>query len=210
MLKIGWKSWTLIFLGGVTALMAYTLVSQWKHASLGRQISRNVTKFLIDHGSHVEGDVISGGMVSVPLKMHAAVNATVLQMLAGLEQQISAAQPARPPQEQGQAAELEGLGDPVYSPQRSRSAPMSSPQGKRQASSSSSVPATLHSATARRSSSRGAPASPQRCTPPQDDGGFTSSERKLEDYEFNPNEFGGKKTPQASVEDMLKDDDGFQ
>lgn len=213
MLKIGWKSWTLIFLGSLTALLSYTLISQWKHASLGRQVTRNVVKFLTEHGSSTQGDVISGGMVSAPLKTHAAVNATILQLLESLDYQLKKARPAESDASQPlPPPSSEDDDTPIYS---TRSSSRTAAPQKRGASApipSSSPSSPSSSSTPRQPSSpiRRASAVPQPKIPPTDDDGFTG-DRNPEDYQFNPNEFGGKgQQTRLSLEDMMKDDDGFQ
>ena len=81
----GWLLWVL---GGIAATATAGLVVQWKYASLGRQISRNVTGFLTDHGASVKDGVVSGGVVAAPLKINAAVVATVSEMLRAVGKQL--------------------------------------------------------------------------------------------------------------------------
>lgn len=79
--KWDWKTWALIALGGTAVIASAAFMMQSKHAALGRQIHRNVTKFLVDHGSKVHSGTISGGLVSTPMKVTIAVNSTVNSML---------------------------------------------------------------------------------------------------------------------------------
>jgi hypothetical protein len=79
--KWDWKTWAIIALGGAAIIAGGAFVMQSKHAVLGRQVHRNVTKFLVDHGSQVHSGVISGGLVSAPMKTNVAVNSTVVSML---------------------------------------------------------------------------------------------------------------------------------
>jgi len=98
MKKIDTKTWVIIGLGGVTVIASYALFSQWKHASLGRQIRRNVVRFLKDHGAVTQNGIMSGGVVQQPMKVDTAVNATVIQMLNGVADQMgSAGGVPRPP-----------------------------------------------------------------------------------------------------------------
>jgi len=88
-LKTGSGKWWLPWvLGGIATTATAALVIQWKHASLGRQVSRNVVGFLIDHGAKVEDGVISGGVVAAPLKVNSAVMATISEMLRAVGQQL--------------------------------------------------------------------------------------------------------------------------
>ena len=75
------KTWALVALGGAAVIAGAAFVMQAKHAALGRQVHRNVTKFLADHGSQVHNGIISGGLVSTPMKTNIAVNSTVVSML---------------------------------------------------------------------------------------------------------------------------------
>jgi len=75
------KTWALVAVGGIAVVASAAFVMQAKHAALGRQVGRNVTKFLINHGSQVHSGIISGGIVSNPMKTDAAINATVVSML---------------------------------------------------------------------------------------------------------------------------------
>ncbi|MDR3542374.1 MAG: hypothetical protein P4L69_15645 [Desulfosporosinus sp.] len=87
--KIDTKSWVIIGLGGVAVVASYALFSQWKHASLGRQVRRSVVRFLKDNGSIVQHGLISGGVMDQPMKVDTAVNATVVQMLNSVADQIA-------------------------------------------------------------------------------------------------------------------------
>lgn len=82
------KTWAIIGLGGAAVVLGAAFLMQSKHAALGRQVHRNVTKFLVDHGSQVHSGVISGGLVSMPMKTNIAVNSTVVSMLNSFADQI--------------------------------------------------------------------------------------------------------------------------
>lgn len=88
--KIDTKTWIIIGLGGVTVVAGYALFSQWKHASLGRQVRRNVVRFLKDHGAVAQNGIMTGGVVQQPMKVDTAVNATVIQMLNSVADQMAA------------------------------------------------------------------------------------------------------------------------
>lgn len=79
--KWDWKTWVIVALGGAAAVAGAAFMMQSKHAALGRQVHRNVTRFLVDQGSQVNNGVISGGLVSTPMKTSTAVNSTIISML---------------------------------------------------------------------------------------------------------------------------------
>lgn len=79
--KWDWKTWAVVALGGAAVVAGAAFVMQSKHAAVGRQVHRNVTKFLVDHGSKVNGGIISGGLVSTPMKTNIAVNSVIVSML---------------------------------------------------------------------------------------------------------------------------------
>jgi len=97
--SIDWKTWLLLGTVGVAGVTAAALAIQWNHASLGRQVSRNVVRFLTDHGGMVSNGIISGGLVQTPLKLNTAVNATVVSMLNNMADQLGGGE--------------EGVGDPA-------------------------------------------------------------------------------------------------
>jgi len=79
--KWDWKTWTILAFGGAAFIAGTAFLMQSKHAALGRQVHRNVTNFLLNHGSKVHSGIISGGLVSTPMKTNIAVNSTVVSML---------------------------------------------------------------------------------------------------------------------------------
>jgi hypothetical protein len=79
--KWDWKTWTMVALGGAAVVASAAFVMQSKHAALGRQVHRNVTRFHVDQGSQVHNGIISGGLVSTPMKTNTAVNSTIISML---------------------------------------------------------------------------------------------------------------------------------
>lgn len=82
------KTWAIVALGSVAVVAGAAFVMQSKHAAIGRQVHRNVTKFLVDHGSQVHNGIISGGLVSTPMKTNVAVNSTVVSMLNSFADQM--------------------------------------------------------------------------------------------------------------------------
>lgn len=82
------KTWAIVGLGGAAVVLGAAFLMQSKHAALGRQVHRNVTKFLVDHGSQVHSGIISGGLVSTPMKTNIAVNSTVVSMLNSFADQM--------------------------------------------------------------------------------------------------------------------------
>lgn len=82
------KTWAIVGLGGAAVVLGAAFLMQSRHAALGRQVHRNVTKFLVDHGSQVHSGVISGGLVSTPMKTNIAVNSTVVSMLNSFADQM--------------------------------------------------------------------------------------------------------------------------
>jgi hypothetical protein len=89
MKKWDMKTWVIVALGGVAVVAGAAFIMQSKHAALGRQVHRNVTKFLVDHGSQVHSGIISGGLVSTPMKTNVAVNSTVVSMLNSFADQMA-------------------------------------------------------------------------------------------------------------------------
>lgn len=87
-----WQWWVFAVLGGVSTVATIAFVSQAKYAALGRQVQRNVLRFLMDHGAKTTSGVISGGIVKVPMKTTAAVNATVAGMLNKFADQMGVGQ----------------------------------------------------------------------------------------------------------------------
>lgn len=79
--KVDTKTWAIVGLGSLAALATTLLVSQWKHVAIGKQVTTNVVRFLIDHGATVNNGVVSGGVMQTPMKINTAVNSTIVQML---------------------------------------------------------------------------------------------------------------------------------
>lgn len=88
--KLDTKTWVILGLTGATLVLGTVIFTQCKHAALGKQVSRNVTKFLTDHGAQIRDGVISGGVVTTPMRLNTAINATVAQMLTATAEQIAA------------------------------------------------------------------------------------------------------------------------
>ena len=190
--KWDWKSWALVGLGGAVVIAGAAFVSQAKHASLGRQVHRNVTKFLIDNGARIDEGVISGGMVSIPMKTSIAVNSTVVSLLNMFTDQSGGRPPVNP--SMTMAAE-------------DRAAPPSRRQEERDARGepASAPPAVRPGPRGR--GGRGPPANARAPSDSPDDGDFKSREgKKCQDTTYNPLEFapqGGK--PPENV-DLFADD----
>lgn len=192
MLKFDKKTWTIVGLGGVVAVVTAALVVQWKHAALGRQVSRNVTRFLTDHGAQLRDGVLSGGVVSVPMKQNAAINATIVQMLNAVADQLDRGGAA-----EGGESDDDDLKNPGYNSQRQ--APPKSDNKP--------------SPVAKRKSKRDGCQSPSEVP---DDGGYGAMNGKKGggsgsgDFSYNPNEFapvrgpGGNKPPKNV--DLFADD----
>lgn len=75
--KIRWEHIAMAVLGGVAFASTGVLYMQWKHASLGRKLSKDVLEFLVQHGAIVHGKKIMGGPVSVQMETSEAVISTV-------------------------------------------------------------------------------------------------------------------------------------
>ena len=182
------KTWVIVALGGVAVVAGAAFVMQSKHAALGRQVHRNVSKFLLDHGSQVHGGIVSGGLVSTPMKTTTAINATVASMLNGYADMLGTA---------GQAP----VGDEAVITGRSGvqsiGLPGAASQGQgqgRQIGAPGPAPPAAHGSSPTRAPASAVVNPSQRC---RDDGGFTSPDRKVStDYdaaEFRP---GGSKPPE--------------
>lgn len=163
------KTWALVALGGVAVVASAAFVIQSKHAALGRQVHRNVMKFLQDHGSQVHSGVISGGLVSTPMKTTTAVNSTVVSMLNGYADMLSQGSSTTTPGAPGG-----GAGEPVYTGKEGiqgvgipSASPHPSPRGSR--ASAASAPSLMDLAK-------------------KDEAGFLSPERNQQ-TEYNPSEF---------------------
>ena len=87
--KWDWKTWALVAFGSAAVVASAAFLMQSKHAALGRQVHRNVTRFLVNQGSQVHSGIISGGLVSTPMKTSTAVNSTIISMLNTYEDMIS-------------------------------------------------------------------------------------------------------------------------
>lgn len=81
MKKFDKKTIGLIAVCGVAAVALIGFLKHARYAALGRQVERNVIRFLIDNGSIVDNGMVHGGILKVPLKMHMAVNSVVVMML---------------------------------------------------------------------------------------------------------------------------------
>lgn len=86
--KVDKKVWAIIGIGGVAALASAILVSQWKHVQVGKQVTTNVLRFLIDHGSVINNGVVSGGVIQTPMKVNTVVNSTVVQLLNRISDEL--------------------------------------------------------------------------------------------------------------------------
>ena len=84
-----WKIWAIVGFAGVALIAGAAFAMQANNAALGRQVHRNVTRFLVDHGSQVSHGIITGGMVATPMKTNVAVNSTIVSMLNNMAEQIA-------------------------------------------------------------------------------------------------------------------------
>jgi hypothetical protein len=83
-----WKTWGIIAASGIAIISISAYIVQSKNAALGKKVSRNVTKFLVDNGSQINDGIISGGLVNVPMKTNIAVNSTVISLLGNYYDQM--------------------------------------------------------------------------------------------------------------------------
>lgn len=177
--KWDWKTWAIVGLGGVAIITTGAFVMQAKHAALGRQVHRNVTKFLIDNGARIDSGVISGGMVSIPMKTGVAVNSTVVSLLNMFSDQSG----GRPPLNPAVSSD-----EPVLT---GRHSPTSGVAPGGPASSGMPVPSPRGNARG----SRATTSAIHNPTDSPDDGGFRAREgQKGGDFSYNPMEFA----PQGS------------
>lgn len=172
------KTWVILGLSGVAVAGGLILASQWKHAALGRQVRRNVVRFLRDSGSLVQSGVISGGVVRQPMKIDGAVNATIVQLLNLKADEMAGGGGARA----GPAAAEEEYQTYAESPPpRARKPTRPAPVAAR----------TPRSTVARKTGKRAPPASPLEVSKQfQDDGGYGdaasgSTARSGASFEYN-------------------------
>jgi hypothetical protein len=196
--QLDWKTWVTIALGSTSVMLLCAVLSQWKYASLGKQVSRNVMKFLTEHGAHVEGGVVSGGVVSVPLKINTAVNSTILQMLEAVATQMASGE--------GPAASAKDPMEPEYTGRRqsvAKEAPPSSRPKADRASEGQLVASASPRATGRAAAAAVSPPS----SPPKDDCGFADPNRGKDHEGYNPTEFAPATKAKVSVEQMMADEE---
>ena len=74
-----------VALGGITLTLSYLLMKEWKNISLGKQVRKTVSHFLIAHGATENHGVFSNGPVKVSMPVNAAINSTVAASLYCLE-----------------------------------------------------------------------------------------------------------------------------
>jgi hypothetical protein len=183
------KTWALVALGGVAVVASAAFVMQSKHAALGRQVHRNVLKFLQDHGSQVHSGVVSGGLVSTPMKTTTAVNSTVVSMLNGYADTLSNNPQGGAPAPGAQGG---GAGEPVYTGRGGSQGPSIGGSGDGAGSAlmphTAGAPSPVPHASPRGSRASAGAAQSLTDLARNDDGGFLSPERgKQTDY--NPAEF---------------------
>jgi hypothetical protein len=95
--SIPWTYIALAVLGGCTLATGALLMTQWKHARLGRKVERDVLTFLKHYGSSVKGKVVSGGLLNVPLGVEDAITGTVNTMIKDVHTRVMAIKKAAPP-----------------------------------------------------------------------------------------------------------------
>lgn len=116
--KVNWQQVMIAVLGGAAVATGGMLYFQWRHASLGRKLSGDVIDFLKRHGAVVDGVTISGGPVTVPMKVDDAVINTIDTILRDIThrsqpkpaggKQPSSGSPVRREQQEAAAAADEG------------------------------------------------------------------------------------------------------
>jgi len=213
--KIDLKLWATIALSGVVVVTGAALVSQWKYASIGRQVSRNVLRFLIDNGAKVENGTIHGGVVPVPMKIGTAVNSAVSQMLNAVSKQMSGRSSHN---KYGRSASDgddtdEDEEDIAESQQQRHSKPLEEGRGDeiadedivaRQQQQQQQQHPRPKSSPQSRNRKGGDVAEASESSPPSrlpDDGGYALSAKKStrSDFTYNPNEFMPAAKPSGTV-----------
>lgn len=96
--KFKWEHGAMIALGGAALITGGMLLMQWKHATMGRKISKDLVAFLKMHGAQVDGDQISGGPITVPMSVDEAVIGTVDTIIRDVNGRTG---PKRPQQKGG-------------------------------------------------------------------------------------------------------------
>ena len=185
-------------LGGATIVTTAALVVQWRYASLGRQVSRNVTKFLKDHGAQVRDGVISGGVVAAPLKVNAAVNATVVQMLNAVADQLEEESPNDGPDEY--------IDNPTYVRQRKLTTKKGSTRPKTRRSVGKQTDVLGKIKPSARNPAHPMGNSPLGIGQPPDDGGY-GNEKQHETKDYDPNEFSPKRGTRPPEKSVFTDDE---
>ena len=194
------KTWVIIGLGGVAVAGGLILASQWKHAALGRQVRRNVVRFLRDSGAVVHSGVVSGGVVRQPMKVDGAVNATIVQLL-----NLKADEMANG----GGVARQDPAAEDSY-----QTYAQSPPPPARKPSRAPVTPRTPRTPTARKTGKRGAPpASPLEISKQfQDDGGYgdaarSGTSRSGASFEYNADDIIPQHGAHKPSEKMIFSDD---
>ena len=217
-----WKTWTIIGLGGTTVVFGTALVSQWDHASLGRQVSRNVKRFLVDTGSQISNGVVTGGRLSAPMKVNTAVNALIVQMLNEAFDDIQ--QRGGVVSSGGGSVGHGGLpphDDDIEYPTYSSVPPPVGKRPKQQQQQVAQVSAPIVSASARMAAERKKKRTSARCMEVSkmmvDDGGYGASpggrsggKRSKSSFDYNPNEFSprGRQGGTCPRKSVFTDDEG--
>lgn len=216
-----WKTWALIGFGGTTVIFGTALVTQWDSASLGRQVSRNVKRFLRDTGSQISNGMITGGRLKTPMKVNTAINALIVQMLNEafdeIEQRGGAVGGVGPSSSGQKDDDIEY---PTYTsapPPRVSASSMVGGEGglKRQKAVSVSAPVSTRMASERKKKRTSA-----HCMEVSklmvDDGGYgdspggRSGSRSKSSFEYNPNEFSpaGRQGGACPRKSVFTDDEG--
>lgn len=185
--KLGWKTWAIIGLGGVAVIATGAFITQAKYAALGRQVHRNVTKFLIDSGARIESGVISGGVVSIPMKTHIAVNSTVVSLLDMVSDRAGGRPPLNPATESD---------EPVNTGRRSSTMP----------DAPASDPSPPSARTTKKGRMSASASHTQSLTTLPDDGGY-ANRPKGGNHTYDPSEFTPpqREKPKGEV-DLFADD----
>lgn len=88
-LKFTWEHGAMLLLGGAAIISSGMLLVQWKHATMGRRVSKDVVTFLQKHGAQINGKKISGGPVTIPMNVDEAVVGTIDTIISDINNRTS-------------------------------------------------------------------------------------------------------------------------
>ena len=75
--KFTWEHGVMLALGSAALISSGLLWFQWKPATMGRRVKKDLVSFLKVHGAQVDGNKISGGPVTIPMTVDEAVVGTI-------------------------------------------------------------------------------------------------------------------------------------